>query len=70
MWIGGNGVILPGITIGKNSIVASGAVVTKNVPQNTIVGGNPARIIRNIAENDKKIWNKKVQERQNKLILM
>ena len=42
VWIGGNVVILPGVTIGKNSIVAAGAVVTKDVPDNVIVGGNPA----------------------------
>lgn len=45
VWIGGNSIILPGRTIGDGSIVASGAVVTKNVEPYTIVGGNPARII-------------------------
>ena len=46
-WIGIAATILPGITIGENSIVGAGSVVTKDVPDNTIVAGNPARIIKN-----------------------
>ncbi len=47
-WIGANAVILQGVTIGENSIVAAGAVVSSDVPPNTIVGGIPARPIKNI----------------------
>ena len=47
-WIGANATILPGVTIGENSIVAAGAVVNKDVPPNTIVAGIPAKIIRKI----------------------
>lgn len=47
-WIGANATILPGVTIGENSIVASGAVVSKDVPDNTIAGGIPAKIIKTI----------------------
>jgi acetyltransferase-like isoleucine patch superfamily enzyme len=47
-WIGANALILPGVTIGENAIVAGGAVVTKNVEPNTIVGGNPAKFIKNV----------------------
>jgi acetyltransferase-like isoleucine patch superfamily enzyme len=45
-WIGAGATILPGVTIGENSIVAAGAVVNKDVPANTIVGGVPAKIIK------------------------
>jgi len=48
VWIGGSCTILPGISIGDNSIVAAGSVVTKNVPPNSIVAGNPAKMLRNI----------------------
>lgn len=47
-WLGANTTILPGVTIGENSVVASGAVVSKDVPDNVIVGGIPAKIIKNI----------------------
>lgn len=49
-WIGAKAVILPGITVGENAVVAGGAVVTKNVPANTVVGGNPARILKELDE--------------------
>ena len=48
VWIGSNSTILQGVTIGDNSIVAAGAVVTKDVPANTIVGGVPAQTIKQI----------------------
>lgn len=48
VWIGGRSVINPGVTVGNNVVIASGSVVTKDVPDNVIVGGNPARIIRSI----------------------
>lgn len=48
VWIGGRAVINPGVTIGDNVIIASGAVVTKSIPANTIVGGNPAKMIKQI----------------------
>lgn len=62
VWIGGNAVILPGVTIGENSIIAAGSIVTKDVPANTIVGGNPARVIREINEADKELWTRKSKE--------
>lgn len=50
VWIGGHAIINPGVTIGDNVVIASGAVVTKDVPNNVVVGGNPARIIKEINE--------------------
>lgn len=47
-WIGANATILPGVTIGENAVVAAGAVVSKDVPDNTIVGGVPAKFIKNV----------------------
>lgn len=44
-FIGANSIILPGVTIGKNSIVGAGSVVTKDIPDNVVVAGNPAKII-------------------------
>ncbi|EOG5454816.1 DapH/DapD/GlmU-related protein [Cronobacter turicensis] len=46
VWIGTGSIILPGVRIGKGAIVAAGSVVTKSVPEKSIVGGNPARLIR------------------------
>jgi len=46
VWIGANAVITAGVTIGKHSVVAAGSVVTKNVPPYSIVGGNPAKVIK------------------------
>ena len=48
VWIGGHAVINPGVTIGSNVVVASGAVVTRDVPDHCVVAGNPAKIIRRL----------------------
>lgn len=57
VWIGGNSCINQGITIGTHSIIASGSVVTKNVPPYSVVGGNPARILRKY-DFEKQEWTK------------
>lgn len=46
VWIGANVVILPGVKIGKNAIIGAGSVVTKNIPDNAIAYGNPAKIVK------------------------
>ena len=57
VWIGGNSCINQGIIIGTHSIIASGSVVTKNVPPYSVVGGNPARILRKY-DFEKQEWTK------------
>ncbi len=52
VWIGGNVTILPGVHIGDNSTIGAGSVVTKDVPANAIVGGNPAKLIKTINPNE------------------
>ena len=47
-WIGAAATILPGVTIGENAVVAAGAVVTSDVPDNTVVGGVPAKILKHL----------------------
>ena len=48
VWVGAGATILPGVTVGENAVVAAGAVVTKDVAPNTIVGVNPAKFIKNV----------------------
>ena len=52
VWIGSNATVLPGVTIGDGAVVAAGAVVTRYVPANTVVGGVPAKVIRHIHEEE------------------
>ena len=53
VWIGGNVVILPGVVIGNNVVIGAGSVVTKDIPDNMIAFGNPARIVREIIDEDR-----------------
>ncbi len=53
VWVGAAAIVLRGVTIGKGAVVGAGAVVTKDVPPYTIVGGNPARIIRTLAPDER-----------------
>ncbi|OOF60004.1 sugar O-acetyltransferase [Rodentibacter myodis] len=53
VWIGGNVVILPGVTIGDNVVVGAGSVVTKDLPANVLALGNPCRVVREITEQDR-----------------
>ena len=57
VFVGANVTILPGVTIGKNSVVGANSVVTKNVPEGTVVAGNPARMLCNIDA-----WKEKIKK--------
>lgn len=48
VWLGGNVVVLPGVTIGDNCTIGAGAVVTRDIPANSVAAGNPARVIRKL----------------------
>lgn len=52
-WLGGNVTILPGVTIGDNCVIGAGSVVTKNIPNNSLAFGNPAKVVRKIGQEDK-----------------
>ena len=59
VWIGTNVSVLPGVTIGNNTIIGAGSVVNKNIPEGVIAAGNPCKVIRKITEEDKKkypVW--------------
>lgn len=57
VWIGANTVVLPGVTIGENSVIGAGSVVTKNIPANVVAVGNPCRVLREINEHDRTFYN-------------
>lgn len=54
VWIGGNTVICPGVSIGSNTVIGAGSVVTKDIPDWCIAAGNPCKVIRKITEDDKR----------------
>ena len=59
VWLGAGVIVLPGVTIGDNSIVAAGSVVTHSVGSNVIVAGTPAKVLRQITEKDNQIYDGK-----------
>lgn len=58
VWIGANAVILPGVTIGKNTVIGAGSVVTHDIPENCVAVGSPCRVLRQIGEKDKEYYRK------------
>lgn len=57
-WIGAGVIIVPGVTIGDNTVIGAGSVVTKDIPSNVVAVGNPCRVLREIDEHDKKYYFK------------
>lgn len=62
VWLGGNVVVMPGVTIGNNVVVGAGSVVTKDLPDNVVAFGNPARVHREITDRDLIYWKQKADE--------
>lgn len=60
-WLGAGVIVLPGITIGDNSVIGAGSVVTKDIPENVVAVGNPCRVLREIGEKDRKCYFKDLQ---------
>ena len=56
VWIGAGVIVLPGVTIGKNSVIGAGSVVTKDIPENVVAVGNPCRVMRKISERDREFF--------------
>lgn len=67
VWIGGNVVINPGVTIGNDVIIGSGSIVTKDIPDHVIVAGNPAKMIREITDEDYQYWKQQQDEYENSI---
>lgn len=61
VWIGGNTVLCPGVTVGSGTVIGAGSVVTKNIPDGVIAAGNPCRVIREITDEDKPYLFKKIK---------
>ena len=57
VWLGSNVVVLPGVTIGKNSVIGAGSVVSRNIPANVVAMGVPCRVYREITDDDKKYFD-------------
>ncbi|MBP5459089.1 MAG: sugar O-acetyltransferase [Clostridia bacterium] len=58
VWVGAGAVILPGVTIGDNSVIGAGSIVTKDIPPNVVAVGSPCRVLREISERDKEYFYK------------
>lgn len=56
VWIGGDCVLLPGVSIGDNTVIGAGSIVTKDIPANVVAYGNPCRVIREIGEHDRQYY--------------
>ena len=56
VWIGAGAIILPGVTIGENSVIGAGSVVTKDIPANVVAVGNPCKVLRPINEKDRQFY--------------
>lgn len=61
VWIGANSVILPGVTIGDNTVIGAGSIVTRDIPADVVAVGNPCRVMRRISERDREYYFREMQ---------
>ena len=66
-WIGAGALIMPGVTIGDNSVIGAGIVVTKDIPSNVVAVGNPCKVMREITDRDKEYYYKDLKIDYNEL---
>ena len=61
-WIGAGAILLPGVTVGDNTVIGAGSVVTKDLPAGVVAVGNPCRVLREISDYDREYYfkNKKI----------
>lgn len=67
-WLGAGVIIVPGITIGDNSVIGAGSIVTKDIPPNVVAVGNPCKVLREINEHDKEYYFKNKKIDWNKIV--
>ena len=60
-WLGAGVIVMPGVTIGDNSVIGAGSVVTKDIPANVVAVGNPCRVIRTITQEETDYWNHQLE---------
>ena len=61
VWLGAGVIVMPGVTIGDNSVIGAGSIVTKDIPSNVVAFGNPCKVFREIGERDKKYYFKNME---------
>lgn len=59
VWFGAGVTVLPGVTIGDNTVIGAGSIVNKDIPANVVAAGNPCRVLREITEQDRQFWEKR-----------
>ncbi|MDR0531259.1 MAG: sugar O-acetyltransferase [Oscillospiraceae bacterium] len=66
VWIGANAVVMPGVTVGDNSVIGAGSIVTKDIPPDVVAVGNPCRVLRPIGERDKEFFfkDRRIEQRE------
>ena len=55
-WLGAGALVMPGVTIGDNSVIGAGSVVTRDIPSNVVAAGNPCRVLRPVGERDRQFY--------------